>query len=146
MSTAAATTGTASVGLLRLPAGGPFALNIAVPAFTAFSLANRYISVSFKKKCQGPSPVLFETNSLDGSGNVTVSQAGFASQSIGILINPTDTSAGDATSVFSRKVSVEGLTIEFAVDVKAGPLASADLSWRIQGEVLWQQKHGNFTD
>lgn len=144
MSTAAATTGTVSVGLLRLPAGGPFALNIAVPNFTAFNLSGKYVSVSFKKKCKGPSPVLFETNSADSSGNVTISQPGLESQSIGILISPTDADPSDPTSVFSRKVSVEGLTIEFSVDVKSS--VSADLSWRIQGEVLWQQKHGNFTE
>lgn len=142
MSVATATTGTASLGLIRLPAGGPFALNIAVPNFTAFNLNGKYISVSFKKKCSGSSPVLFETNTESGDGHITVHYGGTADQSVSILISPDAVSTLDETAVFLRKVSIEGLTVEFSIDVKSSE--GADLSWRLQGSVLWQNKHGDF--
>ena len=145
MSTAATTTGTASVGLIRFPAAGPFTLDISVPNFTAFSLSGKYVSISFKKKCHGPSPVLFETNSaIGGSPYVQITNGGTSTQKIVILIPPSAVSTHDTNAVFSRKVAVEGLTVEFSIDVRSS--SSADLSWRLQGNALWQDKHGTFTE
>jgi hypothetical protein len=144
MSTAATTTGTASVGLIRFPAAGPFTLDISVPNYTAFNLSGKYVSISFKKKCHGPSPVLFETNSSIVGGYVQITNPGGASQKIVILIPPSAVSTHDTTAVFSRKVAVEGLTVEFSIDVRSS--SSADLSWRLQGNALWQDKHGTFTE
>lgn len=144
MSVATTTTGTASIGVLRLPAGGPFALTIAVPNHTAFNLTGKFISVSFKKKCKGPSPILFVTNSEEGDGHVEVYSGGTANQSIAILISPDAVSIHDDTAVFSRRVSIEGLISEFSIDVRTSE--GADLSWRLQGDALWQQQHGDFTE
>lgn len=144
MSVATATTGTASIGVLRLPAGGSFALTIAVPNHTAFNLTGKFISVSFKKKCRGLTPILFMTNSEDGDGHVGVYSGGTANQSIAILISPDAVSIHDDAVVFSRHVSIEGLVSEFSIDVRTS--AEADLSWRLQGDVLWQQQHGDFTE
>jgi hypothetical protein len=144
MSVATATTGTASLGLIRLPAGGPFAMNIAVPAHNSFNLTGKHISVSFKKKCSGSSPVLFETNSEDGDGHIAVYNGGTPTQSVAILISPDAVSLHDDNAVFSRRVSVEGLTVEVSIDIRTSP--SADLSWRLQGDILWQNKHGDFTE
>lgn len=138
------TTGTASLGVIRQPAGGPFAMNIAVPNFSAFNLTGKFVSISFKKKCSGPSPILFETNSESESGYVEVYNGGLASQSIVILISPDAVSIHDENAVFSRRVSIEGLTVEFSIDVRT--TEESDLSWRVQGDIIWQNRHGEFTE
>lgn len=143
MSVADATTGTASIGLIRLPSGGPFTMNIAVPAYTDFDLTGKYISVSFKKKCVGLTPTLFETNSESSGGYVALNNTGTADQLIAVLIPPDAVSDLDSEAVFSRQVSVDGLTVAVSIDVRASP--SSDLLWRLQGDILWQTKHGEFT-
>lgn len=143
MATAQATSGTASVGLIRYPAGAPFTMNVKVPAFAAYDLTDKFVTVSFTKKSEGPTPTLFSASTDNANGAVSIAGAGTADQVISILILPSYTSEHDPSAIFSRKVSIENLTVEFAIDVKSS--STSPLAWRLQGDALWQEKHGKFT-
>jgi hypothetical protein len=143
MSVADATSGTASAGLIRYPAGAPFTMNVKVPNFAAYDLTGKFVTISFTKKCEGPTPTLFSVSTGNANGAVSLADEGTADQVISILILPSYTSEHDSSAIFSRKVSIENLTVEFAIDVKSS--STSPLAWRIQGDALWQEKHGKFT-
>jgi hypothetical protein len=142
MSVADATSGTVSVGVFRYPTGAPFTLNIRIPNHESYDLTDKYVEVYFTKKCEGPAPLLFKASTDTLTGLVSISDGGTEDQSIAIFINTSAVSEHDENSIFSRKVAVENLPVEFAIDVKES--SSSDLSWRIQGDLIWQKKPGKF--
>jgi hypothetical protein len=131
------TVGTASVGTLCLPVGYPLSIEVPLAAFATYDLTGKYVLLTLSRNGRD----LFTYNST--GADISITGGGTADQKIVIAIATASQSAADS-AVTLAAVATDREIHEFAIDVKAS--SGADLGFRIQGDIHWIEKRGNYAD
>lgn len=132
--TSSNTINTGSWGTLFMPPNGTFSIDVPFEDSASYDMTGKYAILKIRRK-NGPLVFTRSTDNDEGS----FSNEGTSTQKVTFTIAQDTASASDSNLTFAD-ISLEGQTVEAAVELRA--TSSSDLDWMVQGDISFTKNQG----